>query len=154
MLPQVRRSIQSPSSEEAREERTFPPERTVAMRARAGMPCHHPKWPMRCPKCRKNALGFNITVPIGRRWDPDSGEQRIWAWSTSGMVCMECNRALVPVPEKDAPVSEEYLRALIRGDLPGIIGVTFLSESLFRITCRLPAEEAKQDPSSLEAING
>ena len=119
------------------------------MRANAGTPCHHPKWPRRCPKCEIQALGFNVVVPIGRRWDPDAQEMRTWAWGTSGMACFKCNKAILPRPEEGGPVSEEYIHSLVKADLPGLIEVSFVNPDLFQTACCLPAEE----PENVEALS-
>jgi len=120
------------------------------MHAHAGMPCHHPKWPVQCPKCQKPADGVSVTVPIDRRWDPDSQEMRTWAWGTAGMACFRCNKAIVCAPEKDAPVSEQYIRELIKADIPGLLEVDFIDAALFNRACRLPAEEPEKEEVSKE----
>ena len=108
------------------------------------MPCHHPKWPMRCPKCAKNALGFVVTVPVERRWDPETKEMQCWAWRTTGVVCFTCMDVIVAWPEDaEKHVSQDYVRVIVRTDLVHIGEVRFVKPSVFNIACRLPAEEAE-----------
>ncbi len=109
------------------------------------VPRHHPKWPRRCPKCSIPALGFRVVVPIGRRLDPDSGEMRTWAWSTTVMACERCHKAVLPSPEEGAPVTEEYLRALMRTDVYGLHTVNFVSVDLYQSMYCIPAEEPVQE---------
>ena len=110
------------------------------MQANAGIPCHHPKWPMQCPHCSNRADGFCVTVPINRRWDPEAKEMRWWAWGTSGMVCNSCNIAIITNAFGEG-VTEAYVRVIIETDIPGLKEIQVVPEPWFDEHCRLPAEE-------------
>ena len=111
------------------------------MRAHADpMPCHHPKWPMQCPHCDKPALGFNVSIPLGQRWNPEAKKMGRWAWGTSGMACLDCNIAIIPQTVSEG-ITIEYVRAIVEADIPGLTDVQFVPEPWFNEHCRLPAEE-------------
>jgi len=111
------------------------------MRAHADpLPCHHPKWPMQCPRCNTLAAGFNVIVPLTRKWDPEAKEMRWWTWGTSGLACLSCNTAILPNTFSEG-VTQEYVRALVERDIPGLASIRFVPAPWFDEHCRLPAEE-------------
>ena len=113
------------------------------MRANAGTPCHHPKWPMQCPRCDKPALGFNVSIPLRQRWDPEAKEMRMWAWGTTGMACFECNTALMPNTFSES-ITQEYVRAIVEADIPGLVWVQFVPTPWFDEHCCFPAEKTEE----------
>jgi hypothetical protein len=98
---------------------------------------------VQCPKCREKADGFNVTIPIGRRWNPEKKEMGMWAWGTTGMACIRCNNAIVSWPTSDSDISQEYVRSLVTSDIPGVLEVLFVSAPVFNSQCRLPSEETE-----------
>lgn len=123
------------------------------------LPCHHPKWPRHCPHCDTAALGFNVTVPLEERWDPETKEMRWWAWGASGMACYVCNVVILPDEftarrsdregEIHTLVSEAYVRELVMRDVSGIKRIEVVPAAWFEEHCCLPAEGPK-DPENAE----
>lgn len=110
------------------------------MRANAGLPCHHPKWPMQCPHCGNPADGFNVNVPLRQHWDAEAKEMRMLAWGTTGMACFDCRTAILPNAFSEG-ITPNYVEALVQSDIPGTLLVTFVPGPWFDEHCRLPAEE-------------
>lgn len=111
------------------------------MHAHASLPCHHPKWPRRCPHCNAPADGFNVTVPLRKKWNPETRRMEWWAWCTSGMACLNCLAVIIPNAFSEG-ISEDYVRALIQCDL-SLSKIQVVPKDQFERECCLPAEAPK-----------
>lgn len=72
----------------------------------------------------------------------------MWAWGTSGMACLQCKNAILPIRFSEG-VTEEYVRAIVAAGVLGRCSVQFVPEVWFEEHCCLPAEAPKDASGSL-----